>query len=309
MSDLADFDRKATQAFRHKCRDESNGAEAVENGGAGAEHDGVVDLETVLTAWHEATIRLEHTHETLREEVARLRNELEHKNRELERKNRLADLGRMASHVAHEVRNNLMPVTLYLSLLRRRLSDDPGSLDVLSQVESGFTALEATVTDLLNFTSNSDPRWQTFDVRQLLDDVLSSITPQLDAQEIVTTVDVPFGTKLTADRNMVRRAVLNLTLNALDAMPEGGELTITSYEGAGSFELEIADSGEGLCDAARNRAFEPFYSTKSSGTGLGLAIVHRIADVHGGKVSAMNCPEGGAAFTLWFPRHAMEAAA
>src|SRR5262245_66110862 len=87
-----------------------------------------VDLEAVLNAWHTATLRLERTHETLFAEVARLNNELEIKNRELARKNRLADLGQMASHVAHEVRNNLVPVSLYMSLLRRRLSTDSDSL-------------------------------------------------------------------------------------------------------------------------------------------------------------------------------------
>ena len=88
--------------------------------------DRQADLQTVLTAWHEATLRLERTHETLRGEVERLRAELEAKNRELARKNRLADLGRMAAHVAHEVRNSLVPVNLYLSLLRRRLKADAG---------------------------------------------------------------------------------------------------------------------------------------------------------------------------------------
>src|SRR6185369_5146053 len=112
-----------------------------------------VDLEAVLNAWHTATLRLERTHETLFAEVARLNNELEIKNRELARKNRLADLGQMASHVAHEVRNNLVPVSLYMSLLRRRLSDDSGSLEILAKVEAGFTALEATVSDLLSFTA------------------------------------------------------------------------------------------------------------------------------------------------------------
>ena len=81
------------------------------------------ELEQVLAAWHGATLRLEQTHEALRTEVCRLTDELEVKNRELARKNRLADLGQMASHVAHEVRNNLVPVSLYLSLLRRRLTE------------------------------------------------------------------------------------------------------------------------------------------------------------------------------------------
>src|ERR1700693_1149167 len=88
-------------------------------------------LETVVAAWHGATLRLEEIHEALREEVRRLTNELEIKNRELARKNRLADLGQMASHIAHEVRNNLVPVSLYLSLLRRRLTSDGEGLDML----------------------------------------------------------------------------------------------------------------------------------------------------------------------------------
>src|SRR5271156_6739489 len=91
--------------------------------------DSSADLQTVLAAWHGATLRLEQTHAALRAEVGRLTDELEVKNLELARKNRLADLGQMASHIAHEVRNNLVPVSLYTSLLRRRLSKDEGSLD------------------------------------------------------------------------------------------------------------------------------------------------------------------------------------
>jgi len=267
------------------------------------------ELEQVLSAWHGATLRLEHTHEALRSEVCRLTDELEVKNRELARKNRLADLGQMASHVAHEVRNNLVPVTLYLSLLRRRLSDDSGSIDILDKVEAGFTALEATVNDLLNFTSDRDPCIRWVNVREVVDDVFNSLSPQLSAQEIETVLDVPRNLGISADRNMLRCAILNLTLNALDAMPDGGRLVVTSYIGRNGLELEIADSGPGLSEEARRRAFEPFFTTKSSGTGLGLAIVYRIAETHGGDVIAANCPEGGAAFTLRFPQRNLEAAA
>jgi signal transduction histidine kinase len=268
------------------------------------------DLEAVLAAWHAATLRLEQTHRALREEVRRLTDELEVKNRELARKNRLADLGQVASHVAHEVRNNLVPVTLYLSLLQRRISDDPGSLDVLDKIAAGFTALDATVNDLLHFTSDRDPQLQTFSLRKLIEDVYASLAPQLSAQAIETITDVPQELLITADRDMLRRAVLNLALNALDAMPDGGTLVVTSASTAQGIELEIADSGPGLSDEVRSRAFEPFFTTKRGGTGLGLAIVYRIAEVHGGEVTAVNCPEGGAAFTLRIPKPAaLEAAA
>jgi signal transduction histidine kinase len=268
-----------------------------------------VDLETVLAAWHTATLRLERTHETLCGEVARLTKELEIKNRELARKNRLADLGQMASHVAHEVRNNLVPVSLYVSLLRRRVSEDSGSLNILAKIEAGFTALEATVSDLLSFTAHRQPQWQTFLVGDLVNEVCESLEPQLEAQMIDVDIDVPPNTLLSGDREMIRRAILNLVLNAIDAMRKGGSLVITSYDGPRGFELEVADSGPGLTDEVKRRAFEPFYSTKQNGTGLGLAIVYHVAEAHGGTVTAANCPEGGAAFTIKIPRRTMRAAA
>ncbi len=267
------------------------------------------DLDAVLEAWSQATARLQGTHEVLTREVARLTDELERKNRALERKDRLADLGRMAAHVAHEVRNSLVPVTLYLSLLKRRLSDDSGSLDILTKLEAGFTALDATVNDLLGFTSRHEPRRENVVVSQLVGEIVDSVAPQLAAQGIRSTVDVGASTVVSADREMLRRALLNLVLNAVDAMPEGGELVVTCFDGPAGVELEVADSGPGLTDEQKAKVFDPFFTTKNTGTGLGLAIVQRVADAHGGKATAMNCPEGGAAFTLQLPRVAMRAAA
>jgi signal transduction histidine kinase len=261
-----------------------------------------LDLQTIFSAWNEATDRLQQTHEALRSEVRRLSDELEAKNCELARKNRLADLGQMASHVAHEVRNSLVPMKLYLSLLKRRIDSDQGSVDVLDKVMSGFTALEATVGDLLHFSSQRDPRRERIDVTRVLHDVLQSLEPQLRAQDISAEIDCSPGLSATADRDMLRRAVLNLVLNALDAMPAGGELMLTACQTKAGLEIEIADSGPGIPEPIVDRLFEPFFTTKGSGTGLGLAIVERIANAHGGKAIVMNCPEGGAAFTLFIPQ-------
>jgi signal transduction histidine kinase len=268
-----------------------------------------LDLTQLLDAWNVATQRLQQTHETLREQVRRLSNELETKNRELARKNRLTDLGQLATHVAHEVRNGLMPLTLYTSLLRRRLTSDLASQETLDKIETGLTALDAMVNDLLHFTTERQPISSLFDLRQLVGDVCQSLRPQLDAQHIATDLDIPLGLKLMADREMIRRAVLNLVLNALDAMPEGGELVFTGVRTSRGIELEIADSGPGLSPEQIGRAFEPFYTTKSGGTGLGLSLVFRTAQLHGGEVIAANCAEGGASFTLVFPRQVWEAAA
>jgi two-component system, sensor histidine kinase FlrB len=279
--------------------------------GAGALAADELDLQTILTAWNEATDRLQRTHEALSAEVRRLSDELDAKNRELARKNRLADLGQMASHVAHEVRNSLVPMKLYLSLLRRRIDDDRGSLDVLDKVTAGFTALEATVGDLLHFSSQRDARRERIQVAAFLDEILLSLQPQLDAQDICAHLDCREDLFAMADTDMVRRAVLNLLLNALDALPAGGDLVVTACRTSAGLEIEIADSGPGIASPLVDRLFEPFFTTKPSGTGLGLAIVERIATAHQGRVTVANCAEGGAAFTLIIPQMpvAMERAA
>lgn len=266
-------------------------------------------LEAVLAAWHAATLRLEQTHETLRGEVRRLTEELKAKNRELARKNRLADLGQMASHVAHEVRNNLVPLTLYLSLLRRRIASDTESLDILDKITSAFSDLEAMVNDLLQFTSDRDPQRETFALAKLVDDLFAALAPQLVAQSIRAVNEVDPKESIRADRAMLRRALLNLILNALDAMPDGGALRIRATSDQQVTMLEVCDGGSGLSHDAARRAFEPFFTTKPGGTGLGLAIVYRIAEVHGGQVSAANRPDGGAVFTITIPRPAKESAA
>lgn len=266
------------------------------------ELDATADLNTVLSAWNAATERLQHTHEALRFEVRRLTDELETKNRELARKNRLADLGQIATHVAHEVRNNLVPVALYLSLLRRRLSDDAGSLDLLTKVDGGVTALDATVHDLLHFTAEREPNSKQVQIRHLVEEIVDQLSPQLHAQGVRVEIDISARDTIVADSEMLRRAMLNLTLNAVDAMPDGGEILFTGTRHQQDYELEVADSGPGLTDEVRPRVFEPFFTTKSSGTGLGLAIVSRIVEAHGGEILAQNCAAGGAAFTLRIPQ-------
>lgn len=262
---------------------------------------GGADLKLIISAFDSAVERLHHSHAVLREEVARLNQELATKNRELARKNRLADLGRTASHVAHEIRNAMVPARLYFGLLRRRLTEDTGSLQVLDKVTAAFTTVDATVEDLLHFAADRDPARQIVSPREILEEVERSIAPQLEAQRVRLSIDVPAAVTISADPNMLRRCVLNLILNALDAMPDGGEIVVSCYEDADGLELEIADSGCGLSEESLQRAFEPFFTTKSHGTGLGLAIVDHIVRLHGGRVLAANCPEGGAAISLRFP--------
>ncbi|HUT91628.1 MAG TPA: HAMP domain-containing sensor histidine kinase, partial [Thermoguttaceae bacterium] len=169
--------------------------------------------------------------------------------------------------------------------------------------------LDVTVNDLLHFTSDRDPRLHVFPLAKLIEDVRVTLDPQLSAQSIETVTEIDDDLCVTADRDMLRRAVLNLMLNAVDAMPEGGVLTVSASSHSHGIEVKVADTGEGMSEEDARRIFEPFYTTKQGGTGLGLAIVYRIAEVHGGRITGESRPDGGALFTLTIPPPAQKAAA
>jgi signal transduction histidine kinase len=152
--------------------------------------------------------------------------------------------------------------------------------------------------------------WGTFPLRNLVEEVCRPLMSRFSLQAIELLVDIPSNQMVTADRELLRRAVRNMVLNAVDAMPNGGSLFATSAVAAGAIDLEIADTGAALSDEERQQAFELTPSAQRCGTGWGLAVVHRIAELLGGSVTAANCPEGGAAFTLRIPRSiALKAAA
>jgi signal transduction histidine kinase len=143
-----------------------------------------------------------------------------------------------------------------------------------------------------------------------VEEVVQALESRCQDPAIETTIDVPADLIVTADRTMIRRAVENLILGGIAAMPGGGSLVATSAAGPAAVELEIADTGPALSDDARRCAFDPSGTTERGASGWELAMVRRIAELHGGSVTATNCPEGGVAFTLRIPRRAaLEAAA
>jgi signal transduction histidine kinase len=196
-----------------------------------------------------------------------------------------------------------------LNLLRRRMLDDASAMPLMQNLESNVAAAASVADDLLQLTGEHQPVLRPVKLRALVEEVHGNLLTRLSSQGVTTTIDVADHVEVAADRDMLRQAILRLTANALDAMPTGGELVVTSCVGSRGVELEIADNGNGLSDEARTRAFEPFFTTKPAGTGLGLAIVRRLVTAHGGDVTVANCPDGGAAVTLCFPRQSMQAAA
>jgi signal transduction histidine kinase len=152
--------------------------------------------------------------------------------------------------------------------------------------------------------------WESLSLRELVDEVVASLASRFAAQAIDVTIDVPLDHRISGQGELLRRAVENLMLNAVDAMPDGGSLLATSAADGHAIELEVADSGPTMSDEQRQEAFQLMPAAQRGGTGWGLAVVRRIAELHGGCVTVANCPEGGVAFTLRVPRSvALEAAA
>jgi signal transduction histidine kinase len=152
--------------------------------------------------------------------------------------------------------------------------------------------------------------WETFYLRELVEEVCQPLDRRLAERGIQLIIDIPAEQTLWADQDLIRRAVQNLVLNCMDAMPKGGMLVATSSDSSRALELEIADSGASLTGQQQQELFQLKSSLARGGTGWALAIVRRIAELHGGGIQVANCPEGGVAFTLNIPhRVAMEAAA
>lgn len=266
-------------------------------------------LETVLDIWQNATDRLQETHLTLQREISRLSDELEEKNRQLARKDRLADLGQMAAHVAHEVRNNLVPMTLYMNLLKRLLgqrsvSSDPEqdrALELLGKIESGFDSMRTMVGDLLNFTSDRQPTCRPFAIAPFLEDLVDEVRSQCQAQCVSLRVHHSPDDVFIGDSEMLKRALRNLMLNAVDALQEGGQLTLTAQRADNSQAITVEDNGPGIAENIAEKLFDPFVTTKDTGTGLGLSIVERIAEAHQGKIDFLSQADQGAKFTLRWP--------
>lgn len=263
------------------------------------------DLAALIRSYHEVTDRLKASHELLGREVRRLREELHEKNRELARRERLAALGEMAAGVAHEIRNPLGGIGLYASLLERDLTDRPRQQDIAQRISAGVRNMEGIVGDILAFAGDGVPHRRCVAAGELVKAVLAQVAPRAHALGVEFEVDVRLAeVRLQIDSGQIERALLNLLVNALDAMGKGGRIGIRAAEirdDDGMAAIVVEDNGPGIPAELRQRIFHPFFTTKETGTGLGLAIVHRIVEAHGGRITAGQRQGGGASFVLALP--------
>jgi two-component system NtrC family sensor kinase len=242
-------------------------------------------------------------------ENARLYGELADFARELERSQaqsiqveKLAATGRLAASLAHEINNPLQAIHNCLHLaINRPLTDEKKSYYLgLAQTEA--ERLITLVQRTLEFYRPSPGRLTATDVNRLIENALALSSKQLEHGQVqVRTRLQPDLSPITAVPDQLTQVFLNLIINAVEAMPEGGALTITSALRDSWLAIEVQDTGSGLTHDEVARIFEPFYTTKADGTGLGLAVSYGIIQQHGGRIEVQSVPGQGTTFTVRLP--------
>jgi len=215
----------------------------------------------------------------------------------------LAALGEMAATVAHEIRNPLSGIAGFAALLSRDLENDEKNLQTVNKIRKGVNALNAIVTNLLDFTKTVNPNKMEIDPAQIIEETIDEIKADLESRN--HTFDFEKGKlKLRAnlDPDLFRQIVFNLARNAVQTNPDGGHVRLKlSKLSAANLVLKVEDDGPGISDEIKDRIFTPFFTTKTNGIGLGLATVKKLVELHGGRIKAGNRPGGGAVFTVDIP--------
>ena len=258
--------------------------------------------------------------------------ELKKLEEEVERHNRLTAMGEMAVKIAHEIRNPLGGIELFASILKKEMGKNDPNFNLIEHILSGVQSLEHILSNLLVFTKSATPVFKSVPIRPLLKETLVFSEGLLKGNSIRLSVEDSFlGWCLWCDEELMKQVFLNLILNAAQAMPSGGELTISirdltkhsiSYKTVplkgGSkrrknkmekllgqkeqwVEIKISDTGSGILKEDLNKIFNPFFTRKEKGTGLGLAIVHNILKLHRGNIEVERLSDGGSSFTICLP--------
>jgi signal transduction histidine kinase len=237
---------------------------------------------------------------------ARLEEQLRHAER-------LATIGTLAAGVAHELNEPLANVLGFGQLARKAPDLPPQAAADLDRVIEASLCARDVIRRLLLFARQSPPHVSTFDLNELVDEVLAFFEARWRKQgvRLVRALAVAPRPTLTADRAQLRQVLVNLLLNAAQAMRQGGRLTVRTRTAGEDVELVVEDEGCGMSDEVRRQVFVPFFTTKEvdEGTGLGLSVVHGIVSSHGGTIAVESRVGEGSRFTVTLPAGAAGAAA
>ncbi len=229
---------------------------------------------------------------------------IEEREHRLIRSERLATVGRMASHITHEIRNPLASLGLNVELLADEVgADNQEARKLVTSIGNEIDRLSEITETYLRFVRLPKPKVEREDLGAIATSVLEFSRGELTLAGIALDIRIePNLPEVAADESQLRQALLNLVRNAKEAMPSGGQIHVdVGRTPEGQVRLVLADSGPGIASENLANIFEPFFSTKAKGTGLGLALVQQIIGEHGGRIE-VDCPQsGGTTFTILLP--------
>jgi len=258
------------------------------------------DLEMFFVLGRQAVVAMENArlYEDLRNYVKRV----EESQQALLRVEKMAAAGRLTASIAHEVNNPLQSVQNCLHLAGHENVSPEKRKEYFELAKKELDRLMKTMQRMLDFYRPGATRVEQVDLLDLLNHVLSLTSQQLGTKNIVVRTELPESLPAVfAVSSQVQQIFFNLILNSLDAMPNGGELTISARAIKNGVEMIFEDNGPGIPEDRRENIFEPFFSTKEGGTGLGLTVSYNIVTAHGGTLDLMHGRGSGACFRLFLP--------
>jgi signal transduction histidine kinase len=239
----------------------------------------------------------------MEEKIQKTTADLRKTEAQLIRSEKLAALGQLAAGIAHEIRNPLTSINILIQSTMQKLpSEDPQRED-FKVIEEEIHRINEIIDHFLQFAKPASPHLERAEITSIFEETLQLLRPQMEKLQIFIEKDFQSLPLMTIDNEQVKQVILNLLMNAIQAMPGGGQLRLggeVSKDGQW-IRLSIQDSGVGILPEDMDKLFDPFFSTKEGGMGLGLSIAHRIIDQHHGKIEVESAPGKGTLFTVWLP--------
>lgn len=216
---------------------------------------------------------------------------------------KLAAIGQLATNVAHEIKNPLTGIAGVIRVFETQLSSDPEAKEILGEVYEQINRLDRTLNQLVNFARPAPPKMVECSLNDLVEGTLALVSPNARKQKVLIETHLdPELPPTIVDPDQMQQIFINLMLNAIQAMPNGGRLSIQTISGQnGELVVKVSDTGCGIPHENLDKIFSPFFTTKARGTGLGLAIVKNVLSSHGGRVSVESTPGKGTTFTILLP--------
>jgi two-component system sensor histidine kinase HydH len=233
--------------------------------------------------------------ETMTHELAQYQDELT-------RAAKLAVVGEMAAAMSHEVRTPLGILRSSADVLKREKALSDEGHEVLTFISAETERLNKLVSTLIDAARPRLPAFKEINLAQLLVNIIAMLDAQAKAKKIKLSYDGPVqDVAVSVDSDQITQVIINLVMNAIQVLPEGGNIVVALKQVIDQVVIEVMDDGEGVAVAHQAQMFEPFFTKRAGGVGLGLAVVRQIVQAHGGEITYQTSPMHGAQFTIVIP--------